>query len=100
MNHPSQYYIRLPGTPWRPAEPHHVEGLETYLSLRRGTEKQKPMLIGTPRLDGTHFMAYYRKKNAAVYAFQEVETNIEMDIMKCAVLLPCTIPSVILEKKE
>lgn len=58
------------------------------------------MLIGTPRLDGTHFMAYYRKKNAAVYAFQEVETNIEMDIMKCPMVLPCTVPSVILEKKE
>jgi hypothetical protein len=100
MNSSSQYYIRLPGTPWCPAEPHHVEGLEIYLSLRRGKEKEKPMLIGTYQSDGTHFMAYYRKKNAAVYAFQEVETNHEMDIMKCPILLPCVISSAILEKKE
>jgi len=105
----SQYYIRLPGKPWSPAEPHHIDGLETYLSLRRGrkateleseTEKEKPMLMSIPWSDGGHFMAYYRKKNAAVYAFQEVETNIEMDIMKCAIVLPCMVPSAILEKKE
>lgn len=88
-------YIRYPGKTWEPAMTHHHHALSLYIDLQGNKQMRKsdPILICTTRYDGSTFMGYFRKKNSAIYAFQETggdnsEDGEEVEIMFCTVSLP------------
>jgi len=87
-------YIRHRGKNWTHALDHHRRGLEIYISFQRNlrTSTSEPMLICTNSPDGSVFMAYYSKKNPAIYTFREwsedVQNETDIDIMLCSVSLP------------
>lgn len=88
-------YIRSQGKSWSLARPHHRHGLEMYLEIRKKNRIREadPIMICTQQEDGSVFMAHYRKKNSAIYSFQESSQNeddkgVEYDIMLCPIMVP------------
>lgn len=84
-------YIRRRGYPWTIPEPCYRRGLELYFEQQKNTlmPSSGPIMICSQNLDGSIFMANYRKKNALVYTFQihhpfSDEVEEEMDIMLCS----------------
>ena len=90
-------YIRHRGRGWESATAYHRHALSLYMELQadKRTRCGDPALICTTRYDGSMFMANFRVKTPAIYAFQEVETDEneerEVEIMFCAVSLPSSI---------
>ena len=88
-------YIRSQGKSWMHAENYHRRGLDLYLDIRKNKMMYQPdpVLICTQRVDGSIFMAHYRKKNLSVYTFKEYSYDLgdmgeEYDIMYCPLMVP------------
>ena len=93
-------YIRYRGKRWEPATIYHRHALSQYVELQsdKRTRRRDPILIITNRYDGSLFVANFREKTPAIYAFQEVgmekreeKGEEEVEIMFCAVSLPCSV---------
>jgi hypothetical protein len=95
MNHNKECYLRHRGKGWEPATTYHRYALSLYEELQgdKRTRRADPILICTTKYDGSIFMANFRKKSPAVYAFQETTSDMgageeEVEIMFCSVSLP------------
>lgn len=89
-------YVRYRGRGWVPATAYHRHALSLYMELQADKQSRRgePVLICTTRYDGSLFMANFRKKNPAIYLFQEVDMNgdgEEVEIMFCAVPLSSSV---------
>lgn len=89
-------YLRYHGKGWEPATFYHRHALSLYEELQgdRRARQTDPVLICTTREDGSIFMANFRKKSPAIYAFEEVSDlgTGEIEIMFCGVSFPSVSP--------
>jgi hypothetical protein len=90
-------YIRYRGRTWEPATTYHRHALSLYKELQgdKYMRKTDPIHICTTRYDGSMFMGNFRKKNSAIYVFQEIgingEESDEVEIMFCSISLPSSL---------